>query len=96
MTEHSEFISRAALCRKLAEREPANRTFWMAEAENWSRLAKEKRHRGGSAEIESACNRADFHWRSEGYAVGQNRDAVQQPAARAAWPTESLDLDQPC
>jgi hypothetical protein len=94
MTDHSEFNSRAALCRQLALREPANRAFWMAEAENWSRLAKERRRRGGSAEIESACNRADFHWRSEGYAGGQNRDAVQQP--RAGWPTESLDLDQPC
>jgi hypothetical protein len=92
MTEHSEFNSRAALCRQLALREPANRTFWMAEAENWSRLAKEKRRRGGSVEID--CNRADFHWRSESHAVSQNRDAVQLPAARAAWPTESLDLDQ--
>ena len=43
MTDRSELNSRAALCRKLAQREPANRTFWMAEAENWSRLSKEKR-----------------------------------------------------
>ena len=42
MTDQSELNSRAALCRKLAQREPANRTFWMAEAENWSRLSKEK------------------------------------------------------
>ena len=42
MTEQSELNSRAALCRRLAQREPANRTFWMAEAENWSRLSKEK------------------------------------------------------
>ena len=42
MTDRSELTSRAALCRKLAQREPANRTFWMAEAENWSRLSKEK------------------------------------------------------
>ena len=42
MTERSELNSRAALCRRLAQREPANRTFWMAEAENWSRLSKEK------------------------------------------------------
>ena len=41
MTDQSELNSRAALCRKLAQREPANRTFWMAEAENWSRLSKE-------------------------------------------------------
>ena len=33
MTDQSELNSRAALCRKLAQREPANRTFWMAEAE---------------------------------------------------------------
>ena len=96
MTEHSEFNSRAALCRQLALREPANRTFWMAEAESWSRLAKERRHRGGGAEIESACNRAEFHWRSESNAVGQNRNAVQQPAVRAVRQTESLDLDQSC
>ena len=44
MTDQSELNSRAALCRKLAQREPANRTFWMAEAENWSRLSKEKPH----------------------------------------------------
>ncbi len=42
MTEQSELNSRAALCRRLAQREPANRTFWMAEAENWSRLSREK------------------------------------------------------
>jgi hypothetical protein len=42
MTDQSEFNSRAALCRKLAQREPANRTLWMVEAENWSRLSKEK------------------------------------------------------
>ena len=42
MTDQSELNSRAALCRKLAQREPANRTFWMAEAENWSRLSREK------------------------------------------------------
>jgi hypothetical protein len=96
MTDHSEFNSRAALCRQLALREPANRTFWLAEAENWSRLATEKRHRGGSAEIDSACNRPDFHWRSEGYAVGKNRGSSERSPARAAWPTESLDLDQPC
>jgi hypothetical protein len=42
MTELSELNSRAALCRRLAQREPANRTFWMAEAENWSRLSREK------------------------------------------------------
>jgi hypothetical protein len=43
MTDQSELDLRAALCRTLAQREPANRTFWMAEAENWSRLSKDKR-----------------------------------------------------
>jgi len=41
MTDQLEFSSRAVLCRKLAQREPANRVYWMAEAENWSRLSKE-------------------------------------------------------
>ena len=53
MIDQSEFNSRAALCRKLAQREPANRMFWMAEAENWSRLSKEKRHGEDSAKIDS-------------------------------------------
>jgi hypothetical protein len=43
MTDRSELSSRAALCRKLAQREPANQTLWMAEAEQWLRLSKEKR-----------------------------------------------------
>ena len=42
MIDQSELNSRAALCLKLAQREPANRAFWIAEAENWSRLSKEK------------------------------------------------------
>jgi hypothetical protein len=53
MTDQSELNSRAALCRKLAQREPANRTFWMAEAENWSRLSKEKPHGDDGIEIDS-------------------------------------------
>jgi hypothetical protein len=40
--DQSELDSRAALCRELAQHEPANQTLWMAEAENWSRLSKEK------------------------------------------------------
>ena len=32
---------RALLCRRLAAQEPANRVFWMAEADNWSRLSRE-------------------------------------------------------
>jgi len=53
MTDQSELNSRAALCRKLAEREPANRTLWMAEAENWSRLSKENPDGEDSAKIDS-------------------------------------------
>lgn len=41
MTGQSEFDLRARLCRQLAQREPASRALWMAEAENWSRLSKE-------------------------------------------------------
>ena len=53
MMGQSELNSRAALCRKLAQREPANQTFWMAEAENWSRLSKEKFHGEDSVKIDS-------------------------------------------
>jgi hypothetical protein len=42
MIDQLEFDLRATLCRQLAIREPANRIFWMAEAENWSRLSKER------------------------------------------------------
>jgi hypothetical protein len=42
MIDQLEFDFRATLCRQLAIREPANRIFWMAEAENWSRLSKER------------------------------------------------------
>jgi hypothetical protein len=42
MSNQLELNLRAALCRQLAKREPANRALWMAEAENWSPLSKEK------------------------------------------------------
>jgi hypothetical protein len=42
MASQLELGARAALCRQLAKREPANRVLWMAEAENWSRLSNEK------------------------------------------------------
>ena len=42
MTGQLELNSRAELCRQLAKREPANRTLWLAEAESWSRLSKER------------------------------------------------------
>ena len=49
MTDQLEFNLRATLCRQLAKREPANRVLWMAEAETWSRLSKE-RSRGAAEE----------------------------------------------
>jgi hypothetical protein len=42
MISQLEFSSRAALCRRLAKQEPTNRALWMAEAENWLRLSKER------------------------------------------------------
>jgi hypothetical protein len=53
MTDQSELNSRAALCRKLAQCEPANRIFWIAESEHWLRLSKEKRGGRDGVEIDS-------------------------------------------
>jgi hypothetical protein len=39
MASQLELRSRAALCIQLANREPANRVLWIAEAESWSRQA---------------------------------------------------------
>ena len=36
-----ELNSRAALCRRLANWDPANRSIWLAEARTWSRLLDE-------------------------------------------------------
>jgi len=36
-----ECRARAALCVRLAKREPGNRNLWIAEAQNWSRLSTE-------------------------------------------------------
>jgi hypothetical protein len=44
MISQLELDSRAALCRQLANREPAHRAFWIAEAERWSRLSKGNLH----------------------------------------------------
>ena len=41
MIRHHELSSRAALCRQLARREPNSKIYWLAEAENWSRLCRE-------------------------------------------------------
>jgi hypothetical protein len=53
MIDQLEFDLRATLCRQLAEREPANRAFWMAEAESWSRLSKEKSRGAAEEKINS-------------------------------------------
>ena len=53
MTDQSELNSRSALCRKLAQCEPANRIFWIAEAEHWLRLSKKRRDDNDSIKIES-------------------------------------------
>ena len=42
MISQLELHSRAELCRQLARLEPSNKTFWMAEAESWSRLSNGK------------------------------------------------------
>jgi len=44
MTSHLEMSSRAALCRRLAAREPSSKVYWLAEAESWSRLSREPGH----------------------------------------------------
>lgn len=41
MTGHIELNSRAALCRRLARREPNSKVYWLAEAESWSRLSRQ-------------------------------------------------------
>lgn len=53
MTSQLELTSLAALCRQLAKREPANGILWMAEAESWSRLSKEKHRNGTRKQISS-------------------------------------------
>jgi hypothetical protein len=44
MATQLELSSRAALCRRLAQREPKSRVYWLAEAANWSRLSRETIH----------------------------------------------------
>jgi hypothetical protein len=41
MSSQLECSARAALCMRLAKREPDNGRLWVAEAEHWSRLSKE-------------------------------------------------------
>jgi len=56
MISQLELRSRAALCMQLAKREPANRVFWMAEAENWSRLSNEDSAASPSKHQEAGSN----------------------------------------
>jgi hypothetical protein len=63
MTGQLELNSRAELCRKLAEIEPANRILWMAEAENWLRLSQDKL-RDGAGEKAKFGTRAGVLGRS--------------------------------
>jgi hypothetical protein len=44
MASRLELIWRAALCRQLARREPQSKVYWLAEAENWSRLSRAPIH----------------------------------------------------
>jgi hypothetical protein len=41
MASQLELSSRATLCRQLAQREPNSRVYWLAEADNWSRLSRD-------------------------------------------------------
>ena len=62
MIDQLEFNLRATLCRQLAKREAANRIFWMAEAENWSRLSKERSRGAAEEEIDSGIT---VSWREK-------------------------------
>jgi hypothetical protein len=53
MASPLELRSRALLCRQLAIQEPANRVFWLAEAESWSRLSNRDASRRDNRKIDS-------------------------------------------
>lgn len=57
MTSQLELNSRAVLCKQLAEREPAHRALWLAEAENWLRLSKGKLRVEATAFRHSGCRK---------------------------------------
>jgi hypothetical protein len=44
MINQLELHLRAVLCRQLARREPSSKVYWLAEAENWSRLSRKPIH----------------------------------------------------
>ena len=59
MASQWELSARAALCRQLAKREPKSRVFWMAEAENWSRLSNESfRGEPEQKSVAACCERS--------------------------------------
>ena len=59
MASQWELSARAALCRQLAKREPKSRIFWMAEAENWSRLSNESfRGEPEQKSVAACCERS--------------------------------------
>ena len=59
MASQWELSARAALCRQLANREPKSRVFWMAEAENWSRLSNENfRGEPEQKSVAACCERS--------------------------------------
>jgi hypothetical protein len=58
MMSYLELNSRAALCRQLALREPNSKAYWLAEAENWSRLSRESgRALTGRPTLAGYCSR---------------------------------------
>jgi hypothetical protein len=64
MTSLPEFNARAALCRQLAELEPDSKSLWLAEAEKWSRIAREpdgavEGSHGGTAKAWKRAVRSD-------------------------------------
>ena len=85
MTDQSELNSRAALCRLLAQREPTNRAFWTAEAENWSRLSNDKRDGEDSVKMNSGIL---TRWRAQhtGPIFGKQRvDFDRTAVAKMLW-----------
>jgi hypothetical protein len=69
MAGQLEFGLRARLCRQLAQREPENRAFWMAEAETWARLSKEADRSAAEQKIKSGIVtlREQPDWVSKAY-----------------------------
>jgi hypothetical protein len=57
MASQLELRSRAALCIQLANREPANRVLWIAEAESWSRQSN-KNFAASQSKHQAADSRA--------------------------------------